>query len=164
MLYFFTADQHYGHENCIKHCNRPFHNKEEMDSYLIERHNQLVGEEDVVFHLGDFCWYKSKEDVVPYIRALHGKHFFIKGSHDHWIKERKARYLVEKKIEGQYIVLCHYPLRTWPRSHYGSWQLHGHSHGRLDPLKNQWDVGVDGNQYAPVSFHDLQKIMDRREE
>lgn len=134
-----------------------------MDSYLIERHNERVREKDTVFHLGDFCWYKSKEDVAIYIRRLNGRHFFMKGSHDYWIDKRKACYILEKKIDGHYIVLCHYAMRTWPRSHYGSWQLHGHSHGNLSIMKNQWDVGVDNNEYAPLSFEDLKEIMNREQ-
>jgi len=45
--------------------------------------------------------------------------------------------------QSQLIVLCHYSLRVWDRSHYGSWHLYGHSHGNLPPLENSLDVGVD---------------------
>jgi calcineurin-like phosphoesterase family protein len=36
---FFTADEHYLHENIIKFCNRPFANRDEMKEALIENHN-----------------------------------------------------------------------------------------------------------------------------
>jgi len=37
--------------------------------------------------------------------------------------------------------------------------VYGHSHGRLVPDGKQWDVGVDNNDYLPVSFEKLQEIM-----
>jgi calcineurin-like phosphoesterase family protein len=53
-------------------------------------------------------------------------------------------------------------MRVWPRSHYNSWQLYGHSHGRLEPVGKQWDVGVDNNNFYPVSFDQLVEIMKNR--
>ena len=44
MSIWFTADEHYGHENIIRHCNRPFADAAEMERELVRRHNALVGE------------------------------------------------------------------------------------------------------------------------
>ena len=52
---FFTSDTHFGHENIIKYCNRPFTSTEEMDKALISNWNKVVKPEDTVFHLGDFA-------------------------------------------------------------------------------------------------------------
>ena len=54
--------------------------------------------------------------------------------------------------QTQLVVLCHYSMRVWDRSHYGSWHLYGHSHGNLPPLKNSLDVSVDCWGYRPVSI------------
>jgi calcineurin-like phosphoesterase family protein len=40
-------------------------------------------------------------------------------------------------------------MRVWPRSHHNSWQLYGHSHGKLLPIGKQWDIGVDNNDFYP---------------
>ncbi|MBV5347499.1 hypothetical protein JZU46_04700, partial [bacterium] len=64
------------------------------------------------------------------------------------------------KIEGQVVVACHYPLRTWNVSHYGSWQVFSHPHGHLDPIGKQWDVSVNNNNFYPVSFDKLRELMD----
>jgi calcineurin-like phosphoesterase family protein len=53
-------------------------------------------------------------------------------------------------------------MRTWHRSHYNSWQLYGHSHGTLEPIGKQWDIGIDNNNYYPLSFEDIEMIMNRR--
>ena len=57
--YFFTADEHYGHANIIKYCNRPFASADEMDTKIIQCHNEIVGSKDVVIHAGDFTLSKK---------------------------------------------------------------------------------------------------------
>ena len=155
-MYFFTSDEHYGHANIIKYCNRPYSSVEEMDEMLIRNHNSVVGKGDIVIHAGDFTL--AKKDIASkYIKRLKGSHIFIKGCHDKWLTG--AQQIWQKMIDDQYIVVCHYAMRTWPRSHYGSWQLHGHSHGLLKPVGRQYDIGVDSNGFSPVSFNELVSII-----
>ena len=40
--FFFTADEHYGHTNIIKYCERPYASVGEMDAEIIKRHNDLI--------------------------------------------------------------------------------------------------------------------------
>jgi len=40
--------------------------------------------------------------------------------------------------------------------------LVGNSHGRLEPIGKSWDIGVDNNNYYPVSFDRICKIMSKR--
>lgn len=156
-MYFFTADEHYGHENIIRYCNRPFQDTKEMDRELISRHNDVVEPEDYVIHAGDFTL-KGQAAAAEYVKHLNGRHIFLRGSHDEWLGGR-SNDIWEKTIEGHHIVVCHYAMRVWPGSHYNSWQLYGHSHGRLGPVGKQWDIGVDNNNFYPVSFKQLIEIM-----
>ena len=160
-MYWFTADEHYGHYNIIKYCERPFKTVEEMDETLIANHNEVVQKTDIVIHVGDFTLVK-KDRASEYIQRLTGNHIFLLGSHDRWLNNN-ARQIWEKRIEGQVIVACHYAMRRWPRSHYGSWQVYGHSHGGLPPVGKQYDVGVDNNNFYPVSFYQLRDIMEKQE-
>jgi len=163
MLYF-TADEHYGHDNIRKYSNRPFASVGEMDEELIRRHNEVVTDNDVTIHVGDFTLIHDASTVHKnYVVRLRGKHVFLRGSHDRWL-QKNALSIWEDRIEGQVVVACHYALRVWPRSHYGSWDLYGHSHGRLPPIGKQHDVGVDNNDYRPVSFEKLKEIMATRED
>lgn len=161
-MYWFTADEHYSHNNIIKYCNRPFANITEMDETIIERHNSVVGKTDIVIHAGDFTLIHNTERVYKhYVKRLKGQHIFLKGSHDKWLK-KSAPTRFEKEIEGQFIVVDHYSMRVWHRSHWNSWQLYGHSHGKLPVIGKQHDIGVDNNDFYPLSFEAIKCIMELR--
>lgn len=128
-----------------------------MDEELIKRHNEVVRPDDIVIHAGDFTL-GSQQFAENIIKRLNGLHKFIRGSHDYW-RGAKHPTMWEKDIDGQYVVVCHYAMRTWPRSHYNSWQLYGHSHGGLPSFGKSYDIGVDNNNFYPVSFEQLKIIM-----
>ena len=77
---FFVSDTHFGHENIIRFCNRPFLNVEEMNEVLIENWNKIVPEDGTVFHLGDFALGGSNiwNEVLP---CLNGQIYLILGNH-----------------------------------------------------------------------------------
>ena len=50
---YFTADQHFGHANIIKHCNRPFDTVAEMDEHILTQWNNCVNMNDIGYMLGD---------------------------------------------------------------------------------------------------------------
>ncbi|KKM71029.1 hypothetical protein LCGC14_1434810, partial [marine sediment metagenome] len=51
-------------------------------------------------------------------------------------------------------------MRVWNKSLYKSLQLYGHSHATLKSIGKQHDIGVDNNNFFPVSFEDLVGIMN----
>lgn len=68
-------------------------------------------------------------------------------------------------INGQQIVMDHYPYEDWENSETGTWMLYGHLHHGLDnsPINlryKRFDVGWDGKVY---SFDELKSIMDKKE-
>ena len=170
---WFTSDTHWGHHNIIRYCNRPFESADEMDQKLIENWNELIGENDIVFHLGDFA-FKGSNSIKHYRDQLNGRISLLRGNHDakqfgqltpHF--DGVYDYLeidVEDKDANQgwqRITLCHYSLRVWNRSHHDSWSLYGHSHGTLpdDPNSLSFDVGVDCHDYKPISYNRVKEIM-----
>lgn len=54
MTVHYTSCTHFGNKNAIVELNRPFASVEEMDAEIIRRWNEKVGENDTVWHLGDF--------------------------------------------------------------------------------------------------------------
>ena len=168
---FFTSDTHFFHANIIKYANRPFGSVEEMNEELIRRWNETVPEDGVVFHLGDFSFGGSKEwcSIIP---KLHGKIHLILGNHD--MCRAKEPYMdlfasvsvqATINVNGQMIILHHNPFLSYGGSYKGTWQLFGHVHsgpnspekGKDDSrlkylLPTQYDVGVDNNDFRPVSY------------
>ena len=164
-MIFFTSDEHYGHFNMIKLANRPHLTVEEMDEYLIEKHNQKVGPLDVVWHLGDFGW--KAEAGRRAFSKLNGFHHLVRGNHELGSLESLFQSVHDYKeitIEGQEIVLFHYPIRSWNGVFRGSWHLHGHTHNLL-PLRpgKYLDVGVDAVGYEPLSFEEVKDYMSRKQ-
>lgn len=151
---FFTSDLHLGHANIIKYCDRPFATVLEMNEEIIKRHNSVVGKNDIVYDLGDFCFGKDE-----YSHRLNGKRIRINGSHDKKCGVDMYRLFVDINHYLQLIILCHYPMRSWEKSHYGSWMLYGHHHGKLQPYGLSFDVGVDTNNFYPYSLHQVTEIM-----
>jgi len=172
----FTADTHFNHRNIIEHCHRPWASVYVMNEYLINAWNSVVRPEDLVYHLGDFAWPEGKllfSDIhTPrkILGLLNGRKILITGSHDSDIIRtcsdlfEEITPLKDIKINGQHVVLCHYAMRRWPRSHHGAWHLYAHSHGELEPLGKSWDAGVDNNNYYPLSWDQVVAIMAGREE
>jgi calcineurin-like phosphoesterase family protein len=166
---FFTADTHFFHANIIRYSKRPFQNVEEMNEEIIRRWNMVVGKNDTVYHLGDFAMTDGiKRNEIR--DCLNGKIFFIPGSHDkdphgpNWtvLKPMETIKLpIADEITNQNIrlTMCHYSMRSWPLSHYGSWAIYGHHHGALEPYGMSFDIGVDCWDFYPVSLDDISKKM-----
>lgn len=166
---------HFGHANVLKHCNRPFSSIQEMDDMLIDNINACVKPKDILYHLGDFSWRKQtsvtflhggNDDKKTYhaqfyLDQINCKNIvLIAGNHDPHYKNgvvrkdfarlfKECHSLLRIKVNvrdvPQQIVLCHYAMRVWDRSHYRSISLYGHSHYSLpdDPMLLSIDVGID---------------------
>jgi len=183
-MIYFSADQHFGHYNIIKHCNRPFLNAHIMDQIMFDNINAVVGRDDTLYILGDFC-FKGKKPLDYRLRIHCRNIHLILGNHD----KRTDFYPDEQTVDmqgfssvqevkeviycNQRIYLSHYPHRSWPASHKGSYMLYGHVHSQLnneDVASNRYtlDVGVDNTvNYnkpfgQPWSFTELQKLFNQK--
>jgi len=189
MTTWFTSDHHFGHKNIIEYCRRPYKYVEEMDEDLIARWNGKVGSSDIVYHLGDFCL-GGPEKAWGYFERLNGRIHVMPGNHDHrWMRYfllphevTDTAVTIEQPIHsidippgilGSHslpIVMCHYPMRSWDRSHYGAIHLFGHVHNLFDYLSGTSDdkvippgekrgvsinVCVEMWDYYPVSMEEI---------
>lgn len=165
---FFTSDQHYGHTNIIEYCKRPFSSVEEMDEVLIQNHNKVVKPWDTVYMLGDLAIWRSPHKIVDLARKLNGTKILIMGNHDKitpgFPGKEVFRFmeLIGSNWDGFDPTLCHFPMLSWNKSHHGTFQLHGHTHGNIpfDPKIRRLDVGVDCWNYTPVSWEEVRAKLE----
>ena len=169
---FFTADQHFHHKNIIRYENRPFASVKEMNEQLIARWNKVVGKRDRTIILGDFV-FASEQAARDILQQLNGRKGFIKGNHD---DERILRKLGDcfefvkdycyLKTNYGHFVLSHYPFMSWEGKSHGSFHLYGHVHSK-EPQNKQpgdlmYNVGVDVNNYTPVSVFEVLEKLGKR--
>jgi calcineurin-like phosphoesterase family protein len=161
---WFTADQHFGSPNIAMYCNRPFVSADDMDYFLIQKANDVVERDHWLFILGDFS---MRGKITEYRDRLHcknivlllGGHDQMKMSHYEAAFTKVCRYLELRVIDGDketYLVLFHHPIERWEKWGKGFIHLHGHSHGEcVSRGLRRMDVGVDAQNYKPVSFKDV---------
>ena len=179
---FWTSDTHLWHGNILKYCNRPFESVEAMNEALVANWNSVVGPDDHVYHLGDFCFGNvEKWNWCLEPGRLNGHIHLILGNHD---PERVFREgtLIERFdsidyqkiliIEGWTVIMNHFPFLSFSNNlDHKVLQLFGHVHsgpegvgnvlpeGKI-PQWNQYDVGVDNNNYTPVSWVQVKERMN----
>jgi calcineurin-like phosphoesterase family protein len=155
---FFTSDTHFGDHRTLNIHKRPFSSGCRNGRGVDRGWNALVGEGDEVWHLGDFA--RKLADVLSCFAASTAESTSSAattiapriGDVPGWTSVRDYH---EMEVDGQALVLCHYPFRSWNGQHRRAINLHGHSHGKLKPMLRQYDVGVDARAFRPVTMAEL---------
>lgn len=172
---FFTSDTHFWHKNIIRICNRPFKDVDDMNDQLVENWNKVVTNDSHIFHLGDFALGGTKawNDILD---RLNGKIHLVMGNHDYQniraipvdrfasIDDMVQIQIVE---EDKFLTMCHYPLLTWGGYERGVWDLYGHNHTSpthpmMGSKPEQYDVGVEQNNYTPLSYQQVKDIINEQ--
>ena len=184
---YFISDLHFGHFNIIGFDNRPFKNVEEMDTVLIENWNKTVCQDDTVYILGDFSWYKA-DKTTEILKLLNGHKRLIKGNHDKFLHNADCKKQFESivdydevVIDGRKVVLSHYPITFFNGHYYKGIHLYGHVHNshewdfventrlqlkEMDIPCDMYNVGcmIDYMNYAPRTLEEIiNKTVDRSE-
>lgn len=175
---WFTSDTHFGHKNIVgpavsKWPNgyRNFESIAEMDQKIIDGINSRVDLDDVLYHLGDFCFDSQKRKMYRQRIRCKNIHLII-GNHDKRLDRDLHLFssalsvLMLKDVEPR-IFLSHYSHRVWEGSHKGLIHLYGHSHGSIPDHGRSMDVGVDSiyartGFWVPIHLTEVQKIMAER--
>ena len=161
MNYFFTSDTHFDHKNLlniIPELGRYFGNIDHYNETLIDAWNTWIENGDLVYHLGDFGFFKDVDRLEEIIKMLNGKIFLILGNHDRrklWLHP-KIRRLIAGIDTLKYIrkpfkaLLCHYPIWDWKGMHHGTVHFHGHTHGRPGfDIPGSFYVGIHSGTFTP---------------
>ena len=171
MKTFFSADYHLGHQNIISYANRPFKDVDHMNSEIIRRHNERVKKEDVLIHVGDFCFRNSpggkkgegqQSKARFYREQLNGDIIFIRGNHDN---NNSLKTKIEKvifKFANFDICANHWPDNAdfrYPINFVG----HVHTNWKFKRVRSGEsftdlvNVGCDVWNYYPQTFEEIIK-------
>lgn len=186
---FFTSDTHYGHSNiCAATTNwkdaddltRDFKSLEYMNETLIANINDVVGENDILFHLGDWS-FGGFENIREFRERIMCKNIhLVLGNHDQHIRGDKdgvrslfssvndyvfldLRIPISKSHTEKYaFILFHFPIASWEGMNSNTMHLHGHCH-LPDHLKiadgKAMDIGADGNGLEPYLLRQVVGIL-----
>lgn len=158
-----------------------------MNRALIDNWNEVVGDDDTVWVVGDFALGKIAE-TLPIAGELHGHKVLLAGNHDRcWAGHgRRAEGWTERYLEAGFaevvhdsakvafgdrsVLVCHFPYRGGSHDHdrfighrptdKGAWLLHGHVHERWAQQGRMINVGVDVTGFAPISSTALAELIE----
>ena len=187
---FVTSDTHYGHKNICKGVTawrlpdgsipidqtRDFNTIEQMNESIISGINSVVGEDDVLIHLGDWS-FGGFENIKKFRDRIVCKEIhLILGNHDHHIENNRegcqelfssVNHYTKLMYKYDTIVLMHYPIDSWDGLNKGHIHLHGHCHlpqQKVFGKGRRMDVGIDGNMFfMPYSLDNVVKIVKMRD-
>lgn len=161
MKTFFTSDTHFGHKAIIGYDEAPFGSIEEYDEALIERWNSVVGENDIVYHLGDFCFGNHAE---TYLRRLNGHKVLVMGNHDQKSIDYYRNAGFEKVYDHpiilrNFFILSHEPLFIAPSMPYMNIFGHVHIHPAVQTKSpNTLCVCACRHGYTPIRVEEWERF------
>jgi calcineurin-like phosphoesterase family protein len=185
---WFTSDTHYNHGNICSATTqwtnpvtcREFKSLEQMNAHLVGNINEKVGQDDILFHLGDWS-FGGFEQIELFRNQIVCKNVhIITGNHDHHIENDRegcqklfssvnkylnliVKYNVGTPLQGEArFSLMHFPIASWDNMARGAIHLHGHVHFEADKrigMGKMMDVGVDGNELYPIEMSEVLKLM-----
>ena len=191
---FFSSDTHYHHANICsstttwdnaENFTRKFKSLNHMNDTLVNNFNELIGEDDILIHLGDWS-FGGFEKIEEFRNRINCKNIHLTyGNHDHHIRKNKddvqnifssthdylfldvrSPSILGKGVMDKNSFVCiHYPIASWDGMGNGVIHLHGHVHLppnlRLSDGKSL-DVGVDGNNLFPIEYREIINIMRKQ--
>lgn len=132
-----------------------------------------------LYFLGDLSWdMQVLKTFFDRIKKARINFHWILGNHDYkhgaTVYKNQCRSMSEIKDvyigDKQPVVLCHYPMLTWNKSHYNSFLLYGHHHANSNGTKmleslskgKTLNVNVEFHDYKPWSEDEIMAYMSKR--
>ena len=187
---WLCSDSHYGHKNICRGVTswrlpdgripiektRDFDTIEQMNEAIVDGINSVVGQDDILIHLGDFS-FGGFENIQKFRDRIICKEIrLILGNHDTHIENNKGdvqelftsvNHYTRLLYKNKTFVLSHFPISSWDSLNKGHIHLHGHVHLPTNlrfGKGKKMDVGMDGHPtFGVYDMDDIIKIMDKRE-
>lgn len=159
---WIVSDTHFGHSNILgfKHTDGTlirgsrFSSVEEMDEHMVERWNSVVGDGDIVYHLGD-VYFEHGHRVLP---RLKGRKRLILGNHDNgkasYLQVNFQKILMWRMFPEFNCVLTHVPIHESGMFKV-QYTLHGHIHQHDSPSLRHINCSVEVQDYTPKHIEEL---------
>jgi calcineurin-like phosphoesterase family protein len=187
---WITSDTHYGHTNICRGVTnwrlpngdvpvaqtRDFPTIEKMNAAIVNNINSIVGQDDILIHLGDWSFGGFEKIEEFRNRIICQNIHLILGNHDHHIDRNRGdirklflsvSWFEQFEYMGETIECCHYPISSWNNLRKGRVHLHGHCHlPHNQKISNgrRMDIGMDGNpEFEPYDLHEVIKMLKKRE-
>ena len=164
-MIWVTSDLHFNHPGILRMSRPQFASIEEHNEYIIKKHNEKVGKDDLVYILGDIGFTPIKA-LAPLIRRLNGRKILILGNHDKGtVGEYRAMGFIEVYDHPVFfsneIILSHEPCQEAYNNPY-VFNIHGHTH--LNSLKsnNYINVCLEKTNYKPLDLKSLQENIRKQ--
>lgn len=151
------SDTHFGHNNVIQYCKRPFKDINHMDTIMVQNHNEVIGDRRY-FHLGDWA-FKGKNYKRELAPRLGGHGVLIRGNHDlnttvsvqefgfkEAYREAEGRFIET----GKTFYMSHIPNKEKAKLY--DYHFCGHVHLLFAMSGNTINVGADIWDYKPQTF------------
>jgi len=174
-----TSDTHYSHTNICRGITnwrlpngdvpekqtRPFETLDKMNASIVNNINEVVGQDDVLIHFGDWSFggFETIEELRNRIwcKEIH----LIYGNHDHHLVNNReniqrlftsTQWFLQLNYMGETMECMHFPILSWNGLGKGRIHLHGHSHlpNEKKISFRRMDVGMDGHpEFRPYDLH-----------
>lgn len=168
---WLISDTHFGHDNIIRYCNRPFENSYYMNQCIRDNWNQTIKPQDIVYHLGDVYMGKNwtgGETIEQFLKSLHGHKRLLLGNHDDG-KDQTLQKVFEKiniwRMFPEFkLMLTHVPIHAGSFRHKCELNIHGHTHDNdvllenMHPDKRYVNICVEKTNYFPISIDSLKVV------
>lgn len=158
---WIISDTHFGHENIIKYCDRPFGNAHHMDEALLENWNSTIkSDNDIVYHLGDVYFGRKQKDWDSFIGRLNGRKRLLLGNHDEGQDPVLLKHFQKISMWRMFpefgLLLTHVPVHPSSLNpEKCPLNVHGHVHTNSLPDANYKNVSVECINYTPVNIEEL---------
>ena len=169
MKIFVTGNMQLGRPSAIGKWKRPFENVDHMTDTLIENWNNLVGDNDIVYHLGNFAWDpKTAHDSLLKLKGK--KIFMILGENDDAIHELARKRTLNDKVQivndlflerNIDAILSYWPLAVWYKKSKGFYHITGYPNRKHKtvPKKKIINCSTDQCNFKPQDINSLLDLL-----
>ena len=82
-MIWFTSDTHFGHENMLRFCGRPWPTVAQMNDAMVANINSKVAADDELYILGDFSFKMTVQDAHELRKSIACRRVhLLLGNHD----------------------------------------------------------------------------------